>query len=79
MGHKAQGKHAFPQANEHPAAYMKNKYSVKVVVRNNKLYNGAIKRKFAVKTYCGFIRLSADWITNQPLEFVLCDKGNAMK
>lgn len=46
MGHKAQGKHAFPQANEQPAAYMKSKYSVKIVVRRNKLYNGAIKRKF---------------------------------
>lgn len=51
-----------------PAAYMKSKYSVKiVVVRNNKLYKGAIKRGIAVKTYCGMIRLSVDWITNQSL------------
>lgn len=50
------------------AAYTKNKYSVKIVVlRNNKLYNGAIKRELTVKTYCGFIRLSVDWITHQPL------------
>lgn len=27
----------------------------------------------------GNLHLGVDWITNQPLSFVLCDKGNAMK
>lgn len=50
------------------AAYMENKYSVKIVVtRSNKLYNGAIKREFTIKNYCGFMRISVDWITNEPL------------